>query len=237
LLRNYKNPIFPFNPFILVGYSTVDSQGEQIPNKNMHKSISILIVSLTLLQFSAHGQIILYDILLAGRDVGELKISPAQAGGGSESLRVEGGINTVFYDVVYVGENYFEKGILKTSMSSQEVNGKLKEKTKTIKNQNSYQVIYADARSVPKDNPPLIHPINHTVTSLYYREPLEMTQIYSERFGQMCVVKKVSPGTYEVVMPDGKKTLFSYLNGQCHEVRSEIVGISLVFRIRPDSLR
>lgn len=203
----------------------------------MKKTIPLLFVGILFLQVSALGQLVIYDILLAGKDVGELKITPAQKGENRESLRVHGAINTLFYDVEYVGENVFERGVLKTSLSSQEVNGKLKEKTNTRQTQNIYEIIFAEAKAAPKEIPQISHPINHTVTSLYYREPLNMSRIYSERFGTMCSVQKVSAGTYEVVMPDGKKTRFSYQNGQCKEVRSEIVGIPLVFRIRPDNLR
>lgn len=203
----------------------------------MTKILCFLVLELLLFQVPALGQSIIYDILLAGRDVGELKITPANTGSNRESLRVEGAINTLFYDVVYVGENLFEKGVLKSSVSSQEVNGRLKEKTNTIHTNNSYNILFVEARSTPKKKPQIAHPINNTVTSLYYREPLNMTQIYSERFGKMCSIQKVAVGAYEVIMPDGKKTLYHYTQGQCRQVQSEIVGIPLIFRIRPDSLR
>ncbi|TDB60850.1 DUF6134 family protein [Arundinibacter roseus] len=198
----------------------------------MIKSLFLLVVCLTVFQQSILAQAIIYDILLAGREVGELKITPAQLGASHESLRVEGAINTIFYDVVYIGENRFENGILKTSMSSQEVNGRLKEKTHTNKMENAYQVRFTDAKVANKDRPAILHPIHHTVTSLYYREPVHLKLIYSERFGKMCAVKKLTAHAYEVVMPDGKKTVFTYAEGKCREVRSQIVGIDLVFRIR-----
>jgi hypothetical protein len=204
--------------------------------KLMMKLMLLLTVGLRLVCVSAFGQSIVFDILVAGRDVGELKITPAQLGGSSESLRVEGAINTLFYDVVYIGENHFEKGVLKSSLSSQEVNGRLKEKTRTVQSQDSYEVIFADAKSPTPNNSRISHPINNTVTSLYYREPVNMKQIYSDRFGKMCPVKKIGSGAYEVMMPDGKKATYTYHQGQCREVRSEIVGIDLIFRIRPDSL-
>ncbi len=182
------------------------------------------------------GQSIIYDILLAGQDVGKLEIAPAQTGNNRESLRVEGAINTLFYDVVYVGENTFEKGVLKSSFSSQQVNGRLKEKTNTLHTNDSYNILFSEAKATPKEKPQILHPINHTVTSLYYREPVNMTRIYSERFGKMCTVHKIAAGAYEVVMPDGKKAVYRYTHGRCREVRSEIVGIPLLFRVRPDTL-
>lgn len=202
----------------------------------MKKQIAFLVVALVLLQVPARSQAIIYDILLAGRAVGELNITPVRTSDGGEHLRVRGAIDTFLYDVVYVGENRFEKGVLKTALSSQEVNGKLKEKTNTVQNSESYQVTFADAKSSSKETGRVPHPINHTITSLYYREPVNLKQIYSDRYGKMCPVQKVSAGAYEVVMPDGKKTLYTYADGQCREVQSEIVGFNLIFKLRPGSV-
>ncbi len=200
--------------------------------EHVRKQIGFLILALGLLQVPVKGQAIIYDILLAGRSVGELTITPAKANDGSENLRVRGAIDTFLYDVVYVGENRFEKGVLKTALSSQQVNGKLKEKTNTVHTSDSYHVTFADAKSSSKETVKVPHPINHTITSLYYREPVNLKQIYSDRFGKMCPVQKVATGAYDIVMPDGKKTRYTYADGQCHEVQSEIVGLNLIFKLR-----
>lgn len=200
------------------------------------KQISFLAVALVLFQAPALAQAVIYDILLAGRSVGQLTITPARTSEGGEHLRVRGAIDTFMYDVVYVGENRFENGMLKTALSSQEVNGKLKEKTNTVQNSENYHVTFANAKSTAKETGRVPHPINHTITSLYYREPVNLKQIYSDRYGKMCPVKKVSAGIYEVLMPDGKKTLYTYAQGQCHEVQSEIVGFNLIFKLRPESV-
>ena len=207
-----------------------------INRQPVKKRISFLAVALLLLQVPTFGQAIIYDILLAGRAVGELTIAPVRGSDGSENLRVRGAIDTFLYDVVYVGENRFEKGVLKTALSSQEVNGKLKEKTNTVQTSDTYHVTFADAKSTAKETTRVPHPINHTVTSLYYREPVNLKQIYSDRFGKMCPILKVGTSAYEVVMPDGKKTRYTYADGQCREVQSEIVGINLIFRLRADSV-
>lgn len=202
----------------------------------MIPQISILTLALVLFQLPSRAQAVIYDILLAGRAVGELTIAPVRTSDGGEHLRVRGAIDTFMYDVVYVGENRFENGLLKTAFSSQEVNGKLKEKTNTVQNSESYQVTFASAKSTAKETGRVPHPINHTITSLYYREPVNLKQIYSDRFGKMCPVQKVSAGAYDVEMPDGKKTRYTYAQGQCHEVRTEIVGLNLIFRLRPTSV-
>ncbi len=188
------------------------------------------------MHFPAAGQATVYDILLAGKSVGELTITPSRAADGSEHTRVRGAIDTFLYDVVYVSENRFEKGVLKSSMSSQEVNGKLKEITNTVKTADRYRITIAEGQSVAKEADPISHPINYTVTSLYYQEPVNMKLIYSDRYGEMCAVQKVSAGAYDIVMPDGKKTRYTYNQGQCREVKSQIAGLNLIFRIRPEGV-
>lgn len=202
----------------------------------MKKHLAFLAVALVFFQPPAFAQAIIYDILLAGRAVGELAITPARTSDGGEHLRVRGAIDTFLYDVVYVGENRFEKGVLKTALSSQEVNGKLKEKTNTVHTEDIYHVTFADAKSSSKETARVPHPINHTVTSLYYREPVNLKQIYSDRYGKMCPVQKVAAGAYDIVMPDGKKTRYTYADGQCREVQSEIVGFNLIFKLRAASV-
>lgn len=201
----------------------------------MKKLISTLVLGLVLFRLPAAGQAIVYDILLAGKSVGELSISPSRSGNG-DHLRVRGAIDTFMYDVVYISENQYENGVLKASMSSQEVNGKLKEKTSTVKTADRYRVTMVEGQAAAREAAPIAHPINYTVTSLYYWEPLNMKQIYSDRYGAMCAVQRVDAGAYDVVMPDGKKTRYTYVEGQCREVKSHIAGLNLVFRIRPASV-
>lgn len=200
----------------------------------MKKTIAILTFGILAVYLPAAGQAKVYDILLAGKSVGELTITPSRAADGSEHTRVRGAIDTFMYDVVYVSENRFENGVLKTSMSSQEVNGKPKEKTVTVRNADRYRVTIAHGQSAAKETAGIFHPINLTVTSLYYREPLNMKRIYSDRYGVMCPVQRVDTGIYDVVMPEGRTTRYTYAEGRCQEVKSQIAGLNLIFRIRSD---
>ncbi len=176
-----------------------------------------------------------YDILLANRPVGELTITPSQQKDGGNHFKVRGAIDTFMYKVVYLSENRYENGVLKASMSSQEVNGKLKEMTNTVRTNDRYRVTIAEGTAEAKEVTQVAHPIDYTVTSLYYQEPVNRKSIYSDRYGEMCAVQKVAAGTYDVVMPDGKKTRYTYVQGRCHEVTSHIAGLNLIFRIRPGS--
>jgi hypothetical protein len=56
---------------------------------------------------------------------------------------------------------------------------------------------------------------------------VNIKEVYSERFGQMCSLKKLSEGNYGVTLPDGKKGIYTYKNGQCSEVRTDLAGFKL----------
>ncbi|GAB2770501.1 hypothetical protein GCM10027275_11450 [Rhabdobacter roseus] len=182
---------------------------------------------------SAHGQEVVYDVWLSGRNVGHLTVSPAQGGSPShQNLKVEGNINTFFYKVIYVGENTYEKGVLKTSLSSQHVNGQFKEKTQTYQKNEGYLIAHTEEKKPRRLLPEMPTPILNTVTSLYYREPVNYRQVYSERYGQMVTIDKVGPAAYKVNMPDGKATVYKYEGGRCQEVLARIAGLSLNFKLR-----
>ncbi len=165
-----------------------------------------------------------------------MTIAPSRSNDQGVHLRVSSVIDTFLYDVVYVSENRFENGVLKASMSSQVVNGKLKEKTNTVRTSDRYRVTFVEGHSAARESVRIAHPIHHTVTSLYYREPLNMKHVYSDRYGEMCAVQQVAVGAYDVLMPDGKKTRYTYVQGQCHEVKAQIAGLNLIIRIQLGSV-
>ncbi|MDF2455629.1 MAG: hypothetical protein K0R51_1622 [Cytophagaceae bacterium] len=56
--------------------------------------------------------------------------------------------------------------------------------------------------------------IKFCVSDLYFTEPLGITNIYSSTYGAFLPVKYISKGVYKLVLPDGKSTTFTYVNGK-----------------------
>lgn len=65
------------------------------------------------------------------------------------------------------------------------------------------------------------------MTGLYYQEPSNVGVVYSERYGQMCPVKKLDESRYSVILPNGKQSIYAYRQGLCTEVLSELAGMKL----------
>jgi len=56
--------------------------------------------------------------------------------------------------------------------------------------------------------------IKFCVTDLYFSEPLGISSIFSSTYGAFLPLKYISKGVYKLVLPDGKTTTFTYVNGK-----------------------
>jgi hypothetical protein len=73
--------------------------------------------------------------------------------------------------------------------------------------------------------------ITQSIGNIYYREPVGLTQLFSEKYMAMCPVTK--NGEYYVVsFPDGKSTTYKYQNGICIWAESKQKLYRIVFRLK-----
>jgi len=186
--------------------------------------LGLLVASST----NAMSQTSFYDVIVAGRNVGFLKVFNYEPKNDIELQRIESNFKFLFYSGKYSIQSSYSQGKLITSVASHHVNGDLKEKTQTKSAVNPlYQVLFSGEDAPKNDKKDLNFPISRTITSLYYKEPVNITEVYSERFAQMCSVKKLSEGNYGVNLPDGKQGIYTYKNGQCREVKTDLAGFKL----------
>jgi hypothetical protein len=178
--------------------------------------------------FQAISQANVYDVIMAGRTIGSLKVFDDNGKNDVETHRIESYFKVLFYSGKYSTQTSFVQGQLVSAVCAHEVNGDVKEKTQTKSSIKSlYQVLFSGEDSKKKSDKEFNSPINNTVTSLYYKEPININEVYSERYGQMCSVKKLSDGNYGVSLPDGKQGVYSYKNGLCREVKTDLAGFKL----------
>ena len=62
--------------------------------------------------------------------------------------------------------------------------------------------------------------IQINLTRLFLQEPKGTTRVFSDRFTQWVPLTQTGPHRYEVALPNGSRTIFSYRDGQCHNVLS-----------------
>lgn len=172
-----------------------------------------------------------YSVSIAGKTVGSLRVfknlSPS-ADRDSKVQKVESDFKFLFRSGKFSSQSFFENGHLVNSVSSHHVNGDLKEQTRTlIKPGHIYEVFFSEEKNSVVKTKKLSYPINNTLTSLFYGEPVDVKEVYSERFGQMCSVRKMTSKEYQVTLPDGKRNSYFYTSGQCTEVETELAGLKL----------
>lgn len=176
----------------------------------------------------AEAQHNVYDVIVAGRTIGSLKVFNSEVGNDKDMHRIESDFKILFYSGKYSTQTNFEDGRLVTAVSAHHVNGDLKERTQTKSiNKSAYSVLFSGDDGEKKKSKEFNEPILNTVTSLYYKEPVKISEVYSERYGQMCSVKKLADGSYGVSLPDGKQGVYSYKNGICQEVKTDLAGFKL----------
>jgi hypothetical protein len=176
-----------------------------------------------------------FDVLVAGRNVGSLRVFADDLKSEPETHRIESDFKFLFYSGRYTIESRYAQGKLLHSDAAHHVNGDLKERTQTKSSVSPmYQVQFSGEDAPKSDKKELNYPIRNTITGLYYREPINISEVYSERFGLMCSVKKLSEGLYGVALPGGKQGLYTYRNGQCREVQQDMAGFKLKI-VRNDS--
>ncbi len=73
------------------------------------------------------------------------------------------------------------------------------------------------------------HKIYYTTASLYYYEPINYTQVYSEKFQKMIPIKPAGNNRYVLELPNGNKAYYSYANGTCSLVEAETDWAKLKF--------
>lgn len=169
------------------------------------------------------SQIVHYDVIVAGHTIGGVKVYHFQ--NDVKRQRIEAEFKVPFYSGTFFSENNFNDAGLKNSVTEHHVNGKRKQQTVTtlVTNKN-YKVDFSGEEKASRQ---LTQPIASTITNLYYQEPVELETVYSERYGKLCALKKLSDNRYAISLPNGKQSIYSYRGGDCQEVQTELSGVKV----------
>jgi hypothetical protein len=73
--------------------------------------------------------------------------------------------------------------------------------------------------------------ISFSVGLLYHYEPQNKSSIFSERLGAYVPIKATGTSVYEMRQPDGKTNVFTYRNGICTEMQTEMMASRVKFKL------
>ena len=90
----------------------------------------------------------LYDVIVAGRTIGSLKVFDDKGKDNTETHRIESDFKIMFYKGKYATQTNYSQGKLVSATCSHHVNGDLKERTLTKSSTKSlYEVLFSGSLS------------------------------------------------------------------------------------------
>lgn len=189
-----------------------------------------LSIFLSLLFFTplANAQILNYDVYYGDSQVGSMEVEKKHEGE-KVILHSHGKVtlSLVFtLELEFIHHAEFREGGLLSSLSKNLRGGDLTDMSSGYQNGSSYQNRVND--EIKRMN----LPIDFTVLSMYFAEPLGLKSIYSERTGTLLPVRKTSTSHYEVTQYNGNQTRYVYKNGVVILMEVDHSIATLQFRLR-----
>ena len=177
---------------------------------------------------SASAQKLTYKILLNNKMIGTLLADrQVQKEKVNYVLQSKMSVHKILtFDIEYKLESDFINGKMIASTAYQKTNNKIHTNTITKWDGVQYTV------QLPDENLARINKnINYNMCTIYYLEPIGLTQIYSDAFGKFLNIRSLGNHRYELTLPDGKTNYYNYAAGICFQVESEQLFSKIIFRL------
>ncbi|MCF2446383.1 hypothetical protein L0657_20665 [Dyadobacter sp. CY345] len=170
-----------------------------------------------------------YSVIWRGKEVGSLKAtSQTQPQGQMYSTISEMNIQMLLsFHIQSNITNLFSNSHLKEAQVQRFVNKKKKLTSTTHFNQNHYE-LKKDKDDIIK----LKSNIPATVTWLYFNEPIQKTEIFSETFLTFLKFKQIAASVYKTTLPDGDVMTYTYQSGILQRVEIESGYGDFVFKLK-----
>ncbi|MES2649507.1 MAG: DUF6134 family protein [Bacteroidota bacterium] len=155
-----------------------------------------------------------YNIIRNNKIIGNLTVSSIKK---NNQLFVR---NEAKFNIQMVGSfaataiatNTFRENTLMHATVQRTLNGKVKTDNEIKFNSGKYQVVKG------KSSQEIKRVINYTVSSLFFIEPANVSEVFSEVYLQFLKVKKLAPAVYETNLPDGGLMTYTYHSGMLTNV-------------------
>jgi hypothetical protein len=166
----------------------------------------------------AAAQVQRYAIYVSGEVVGQLTATESTYLGRGSVINIDSRMTIRFLGSFVIESHqasFYRRSVLREAEAEVRRDGQLRERCLTEQAGNGYRVTLKGENllAVPGQ-------ITWTVGQLYLHEPKGVQQVYSERLGQFCPVRGLSPGVYEVELPNGSRNHYSYQQGVCQRMET-----------------
>lgn len=174
-------------------------------------------------------QALTYDVIVHNRSIGKLNVIKVPTTTGVQ-YRVNADVAVRLFGekrMITRFTSTYSNNLLTESSFNDQLNGRTKHDALVHWDGSRYQIRVNDASSIIANRR-----ATYSAASLYDREPVGVSELFSERHGRFCTLRSVSTHAYELTLPDGKKNYYRYVNGVCREVEVEQSLFTIFFRLR-----
>jgi hypothetical protein len=153
-----------------------------------------------------------YKILLNGGEIGVMNIHKSSTTGKTEfSLESKAKKRFVISFEIYEKHNEtFQNNVMTAASVYRQVNGKTKINSQMNFTGTNYQVA-----SGGKTTSISVKPVSWSLLNLYFTEPVNVSEAFSDSFQQMLKIEDDGNHIYKISLPDGNSNYFYYTNGVC----------------------
>ena len=207
-------------------------RGVSFYNCLKNKAIVKTIISISLLLFLLHLNVdanvrrLEYSVFVSGNNVGTLQAVCTQSSDSVRIISLQTRLSFPFRKVFSNIQVRYHHNTLVYASSEKHLNEELKEWITVSKQQERYRIESHD--SEPKY---FNSAISFSVGLLYHYEPKNKSSIFSERLGAYVPIKPTGASVYEMRQPDGKTNTFTYRDGICTEMQTEMMASRVKFKL------
>ncbi len=188
--------------------------------------VLMLLVSLVL---TAQKQARNYKVMRNGSEIGWVSLVK-QTDSNTATISMESEIKAKFlftFSSAAREVSEFRDGRLWHSYFYRRVNGNVKADRNTQLSGNSYEVNERSEKTRLD-----ILPVTFNTLCLYFQEPVDLQQVYSDNQQSFLDIRKENDGAYTISFPDGTTNSFYYISGVCYKVKVESTFYSAVLLLK-----
>lgn len=184
-------------------------------NLQSYKAIRVAIAFFLLIASNLHAQEFRYEVSSLGIKAGEVQVS-RKVNGNVEQYHISSNSSVDYLfgkiTVVNTTSTTFKDGVMQSCFLRTDKNGEVDKYCSANYDGKTYQVQTESKKFT------INQPVTFSITKMYFKEPIGVTEIFSEVWGELVPVTKTKPNQYSLKQPDGKYHRYTYENGVIVEV-------------------
>jgi hypothetical protein len=156
-----------------------------------------------------------YAVMRNGNEVGWINLSKFDLDNRTIiTLTSEVSVRMIFKFTAKANEQAeFMNGRLVHSYIYRKMNGNVKADKHTRFTGSNYEVEESSGKKLLD-----VKMVTYNMDCLYFQEPVDITQVYSDNFQQFVPILKNPEGYYKIKFPDGNSNFYYYKNGVCSAI-------------------